>query len=213
MRSTTIAICLAFGTVATGVAQQEASSEAEAAPDPAVVEKIEELGGKIMRVAQNEPGLDISFHLGRDQDGLRQHDEPKTGDSEPAALDDELAVIAGLRDVLSLHLGGTDVTDAGLAHLSGLTSLKRLHLEGTKVSDAGLAHLAKLANLTYLNLYQTGVTDEGLAHLEGLKSLKNVYLWRTEVTPEGAGKLQEALPGCAVNLGWDEEEETGESDE
>ena len=104
---------------------------------------------------------------------------------------------------MSLHLGGTDVTDAGLAHLAGLASLQRLHLEKTRVTDAGLAHLAGLENLSYLNLYQTAVTDAGLAHLEGLKNLKSVYLWQSKVTPDGAERLRKALPECEVDMGWE----------
>ncbi len=212
MRSATIAILMSFGMVAAGVAQQEGGSDAAAALDPAIVEKIEHLGGKIMRVAQDEPGLEVSFHLGRGQDGLRQHDDTKPGDPKSPGLDGELAAIAGLKHLLSLHLGGTDVSDGGLSHLAGLTSLKRLHLEKTKVSDGGLAHLARLENLAYLNLYQTGVTDSGLPHLEGLKSLKKLYLWQTQVTPEGVEKLQKALPGCDIDVGWDEPEAQSESD-
>ena len=211
MRSTTIAICLALWVVATGVAQ-EGGSESEAAPDAAVVQKIEELGGKIMRVAQSEPGLEVAFHLGRNQDGLRQHDASQSGGTEPAALDGELAVLATLKELLSLNLGGTDVTDEGLVHLASLTSLRRLHLEKTKVSDDGLARLAKLENLSYLNLYQTGVTDSGLTHLEGLKNLKNLYLWQTKVTPDGASDLQQALPDCEINLGWEEQAEPEDSE-
>ena len=211
MRSVTVAIVILFGMVVAGVAQQEGVSTSTVEPDPAVVEKIEELGGKIMRVAQNEAGLEISFHLGRNQEGLRQHDTSQTDTSVPPALDGELTILKGLKHVLSLHLGGTDVTDVGLAHLAGLTSLKRLHLEKTKVSDDGLAHLANLENLSYLNLYQTGVTDASLPHLEGLKNLKNLYLWKTQVTADGVEKLQQALPECEIDLGWEEQAKPAES--
>ena len=164
-----------------------------------------------MRVARNEPGIEVSFHLGRNQDGRRPHDVSKSGDSNPAALDGELAVLKGLKYLLSLHLGGTDLTDVGLSHLPGLTSLKRLHFEKTRVSNGGLAHLARLENLSHLNLYQTDVTDSGLRHLEGLKNLKNLYLWRTQVTTEGVEQLQQALPGCETNLSWEENEEPSAS--
>lgn len=212
MRSATMMIWISFGMMGTGFAQQEGS------PDPAVAEKVEQLGGKVMPVAQNEPGLEVYFHLGRNQDGLRQFETPKAGAPKPPALDGELGVLEDLKSLLWLHLGGTDVTDRGLAHLAGLTSLTRLHLEKTQVSDAGLAHLDKLENLSYLNLYQTGVTDAGISHLEGLKKLKNLYLWQTKVTPAGIEKLQQALPDCEIDIGWKEkegeakQEESSESD-
>ncbi len=211
MRSTTIAIVLLFGILTTGAAPQTGSSDD--GPDPALVEKIQELGGQIMRVAANDPGVEVAFHLGRNQNGLRQLDATNSDGTPTASLDDELAVLQGLEPLVSLHLGGTDVTDEGLRHLTGLKSLARLHLEKTKVSDAGLAHLAALENLSYLNLYQTDVTDAGLAHLEGLKSLRSLYLWQSKVTPEGAERLRAALPDCVVDLGWVVPDEPEESED
>ena len=43
--------------------------------------------------------------------------------------------LEGIDEPSQLHLGGTQVTDAGLAHLNGLTKLYYLDLDGTKVSD------------------------------------------------------------------------------
>ena len=43
--------------------------------------------------------------------------------------------------VVSIHLIGTQVTDAGLEHLKGLTSLQRLDLTGTQVTGAGVKML------------------------------------------------------------------------
>lgn len=211
MRSSTIAILLLLGVISNGSAQQGRSSED--GPDPALVEKIQELGGRVMRVAADDPAVEIAFHLGRSQDGLRKVDATDSDGPESLALDGELAVLKELGQLVSLHLGGTDVTDEGLVHLAGLTALKRLHLEKTRVSDAGLAHLASLESLSYLNLYQTGVTDAGLAHLEGLKNLKSLYLWQTKVTPEGAEKLSQALPECHIDLGWKAPEESEKAEE
>ena len=211
MRSATIAIVLVLGVPWNGAAQQEGGSSD--GPDPALVEKIQALGGRVSRVAADDPGLEIAFHLGRNQDGPRQVDATDSGGSESSALDGELAMLKNLRHLVSLHLGGTDVTDEGLVHLAGLTALKRLHLEKTRVSDAGLSHLAGLEGLSYLNLYQTGVTDAGLARLEGLKNLTSLYLWQTEVTPEGAEKLRRALPDCHIDLGWQAPEEPEQADE
>ena len=203
MRHAAIGIWL-FGTmIGIGVAQQDTSPEAGTGPDPSVVKRVEELGGKVTRLAQNDEGLDVSFHLGRNRDGIRQFEASESAGAKPPALDGELSVLKDLKNVQWLNLGGTDVTDEGLQHLNELTSLTRLHLEKTAVSDAGLEHLRGLENLTYLNLYQTAVTDAGLRHLQGLKKLKNLYLWQTEVTPAGVEKLQESLPDCAINLGWD----------
>ena len=49
--------------------------------------------------------------------------------------------IGQLRNLTSLNLGGTPVTDKGLEHLSELTNLKFLELRGTKVTDEGTKRL------------------------------------------------------------------------
>lgn len=200
MRSITMAVWISFAMIGSATAQEEEG------PDSAIVQKVDQLGGTVMKIAQNEGGLEVYFHLGRNHDGLRQFESPKPGAPKPPALDGELGLLKEMENLVWLHLGGTDVTDQGLPHLAGLTSLTRLHLERTKVSDAGLAHLKDLQNLAYLNLYQTGITDAGLAHLEGLKGLKNLYLWQAKVTEAGVEKLQQALPDCKIDVGWKESE-------
>ena len=201
MRSITMVVWISFAMIGLGMAQQEENS------DPAIVQKVEQLGGKVMKIAQNDNGLEVYFHLSRNQDGLRQLESPKPGDPKPPALDGELGILKDMKNLVWLHLGGTDVTDNGLPHLAGLTSLTRLHLERTKVSDAGLVHLKDLQNLAYLNLYQTDITDAALVHLGGLNGLKNLYLWKTKVTKAGVAKLQKVLPECKIDVGWKEPEE------
>lgn len=155
-------------------------------PNPAIVAKIEKLGGRVDALAQSDARLDVSFHrLGA------------------AVTDASLSVLAGLKNVAHLDLGQTVITDAGLAHIKGLTSLTELHLEETKITDAGLASLKDMRDLEYLNLFGTNVTDAGLNHLAGLKNLKHLYVWQTKVTPAGADKLKAALPKLEVVLGLD----------
>jgi mono/diheme cytochrome c family protein len=158
-----------------------------AGPDPAVVAKIEKLGGMIGPVAQNDDHLDVNLHLA----GANVNDA-------------SLTTLTGLKGVVRLDLGTTPITDAGLAKIKGMKELTELHLEGTKITDAGLSAIEDLKNLTYLNLYNTAITDAGLAHLTKLTSLKHLYLWQTKVTPEGAAKLKQSLPQVDINLGWEQ---------
>lgn len=65
------------------------------------------------------------------------------------------------------------MTDAGLAHLAELDALISLNLGGTDVTGAGLVHLKNLKKLISLALYRTAVGDSGLAHLGELTG------WRT----------------------------------
>ena len=58
-------------------------------------------------------------------------------------------------NVVSVHVGSTQVTDAGLEQLKGLTQLLGLFLENTKVTDAGLANLRALTQLQQSSLVST----------------------------------------------------------
>lgn len=148
------------------------------------IASIQEKGGLVLEVAQNDPSLDVAFHLA----------------SKPAE-DGDLAPLEHLTNVVNLNLRKTAVTDAGLAHLKGLKTLQRLHLEKTAVSDAGLEHLEELTGLVYLNLYETAVSDAGLQHLKGLSKLRKLFVWKTKVTQAGVDGLRKSLPELEVVLG------------
>lgn len=159
-----------------------------AAADPATLESISNSGVLIMPLAQDTTflaanAINVSKSFG----------------------DEQLKQLAPASTQLQwLDLAKTQVTDAGMVEVGKLGALTRLHLENTAVTDAALAEIGKLANLEYLNLYGTKVTDAGLAQLANLKNLKKIYLWQTGVTEDGAKKLEQALPGVEVNLGWKE---------
>ena len=102
------------------------------------------------------------------------------------------------KPVITVNLGGTTVTDAGLKELAGLKSLSTLYLDSTKVTDAGVKELAGLKNLTALDLFNTQVTDAGLKELAGLKNLTTLFLSNTQVTDAGVRELKQALPNCQI---------------
>jgi hypothetical protein len=59
------------------------------------------------------------------------------------------------------------LTDEGVTHLAGLSNLEFLHLGKTQVSDAGLAALTGLRNLKQLVItFCPRVTDAGVAKLK-----------------------------------------------
>ena len=68
------------------------------------------------------------------------------------------------------------VRDFGLKELAGLTNLSTLDLAGTEATDAGLRELVDLKNLTSLNLVGTRTTDAGIAELQ--KALPNCKVER-----------------------------------
>jgi hypothetical protein len=150
--------------------------------------KIQQLGGLVMELAQNDSHLEVSYQQ-----------------SDVKFSAEHLIPLKDLKDLVHLNLRGLDVTDANLDHLKDLVSLTRLHLEKTKITDKGLEKLKKLVNLEYLNVYGTDITDAGLVHLEGMKKLKDLYVWQTKVTDAGVAKLKKALPRLEIVRGFDEE--------
>jgi Leucine-rich repeat (LRR) protein len=105
--------------------------------------------------------------------------------------DAELARLEGLKDLATLNIGGTNITDAGLAHLNSFPRLTILSLVGTKITDAGLVRLGGLTSLDYLDLGRTQVTDTGLPHLKGLANLSWLDLYETRVTDAGLAHLKD----------------------
>ena len=77
-------------------------------------------------------------------------------------------------EVVSVHLGGTLVTDEELDLLKSLEEMRFLNLSNTRVTDMGVESLRRLTRLEELNLVNTRVTDEGVK------------------------KLQQALPNCRI---------------
>jgi hypothetical protein len=114
------------------------------------------------------------------------------------ATDDTVAHVGGLERLQELHLGNSQVGDAGVAHLSGLTRLEVLWLYDTQVTDTGLALLRDLRSLQVLELDGAQVSDAGLEHLTGLNRLQVLSLEDTQVTDAGVQRLQQALPGCTI---------------
>ncbi|MEX0978005.1 MAG: leucine-rich repeat domain-containing protein [Pirellulales bacterium] len=109
-----------------------------------------------------------------------------------------LRQLGGLKNLETLYLVGTDVTDASLAGLEGLTSLKTLHLGRTRITDAGMPVLDHLTNLQTLSLGNTEVTDMGLVQLRDLRHLSTLILRKTKVTSRGVQELQRMLPDTRI---------------
>lgn len=153
-----------------------------------VIAAVEKAGASLMQIAQDTSDLRFS--------ALNVAAEFK---------DDGLAPLKPVAEQIRwMDLARTKVGDGGLAHVAAMKHLARLHLENTAVTDTGLDHLKNLSELEYLNLYGTKVSDAGVMKLAGLKNLKKIFLWQTQVTEDGAKKLEQAVPGLAVNIGWKE---------
>jgi Leucine Rich Repeat (LRR) protein len=101
--------------------------------------------------------------------------------------------LAGLGELQTLFLVGSELDDAGLAHLKGLTSLRTLHLGRTRITNAGLPALALLSRLRTLSLGNTRITDAGLGPLKEMRELGTLVLRHTHTTPAGVQQLRQTL--------------------
>jgi len=86
--------------------------------------------------------------------------------SDSKVSDDDLALIAALKNLQELDLTNTGVTDAGLQHLTRMRSLEKLWLDGTKVTDQGLNALKQLPNLIKVSFTSTEVSDSSIISLK-----------------------------------------------
>ena len=123
--------------------------------------------------------------------------------------DDELAQLGSIgSNVVQLHLGYSQISDAGLSHLKQMPNLEIIHLQKTSITDAGLSHLKGQKNLKYINLYDTQVTDHCFETLKTLPALRSLYLWGTKVSEAAARQFQEDMVDPFQLEKWREEMES-----
>lgn len=94
-----------------------------------------------------------------------------------------------LQSLVSLDLGATDLTDAGLKPLGALKRLQSLVLRDSRFTDAGLAHLLPLEDLRELDLIRTRISDQGMALVGKLTRLERLYLDYGEIYDAGLARL------------------------
>lgn len=111
-----------------------------------------------------------------------------------------LAPIGKLKDLDTLVVDRSSLTDDGLVHLASLPNLRRLSLAENRITDAGLAHLARLSRLEELVLDSTQVRGSGLAPLSGLGRLSSLSLRHTRIDDRGLSAARELVRLEELNL-------------
>ena len=110
--------------------------------------------------------------------------------------DDIVEIVTRYKNLTSLDLSFTQITDAGLqAILAVCKKLQELDLTDTFLTDAGLqAIVAGCPGLRMLGLSGMQITDAGLqAIIAGCSGLQGLNLYRTQITDVG---LQAIFVGC-----------------
>lgn len=113
--------------------------------------------------------------------------------------DADFQKLASCKNLESLLLAYSAVTDDQLMEVAKLANLRDLYLGSTAVTDVGLKHLVALKNLRCLSLRDTAVTDEGLKVLAGCPSLQEIELdGAKKVTAGGLAGLRKLRPDLKV---------------
>jgi Leucine-rich repeat (LRR) protein len=113
--------------------------------------------------------------------------------------DESIDVIAELKKLKSLNLGGNPITDAGVGKLAAnLPDLEKVDLTGTNISDNAVRLLTACSKLQRLSVEATGTTDKCIEHLKKMENLKYFICGRTKISEAGIAELKQALPNCTV---------------
>jgi Leucine-rich repeat (LRR) protein len=139
--------------------------------------------------------------------------------------DGDLAFLAKLPNLMTLHLAQVSISDKALKALAGLTKLETLDLRGTRVSGAGLAELSSAAGLRHLYLSHAPISpehldalasfpmlqtldlsanptidDAGLAHVESLAALRTLGLRGAKITDVSLDRIAKLTELEALDL-------------
>ena len=94
------------------------------------------------------------------------------------------------KNVVSVDLSKTAVTDGDMRNLLNFKQLQHLDVRGTKVGDGGTQYIGFLKNLRTLNMFKTDLGDAGLERLKNLKDLETLLIGGTKVTDEGLKSVE-----------------------
>ena len=100
-----------------------------------------------------------------------------------------------------LKLTNLPINDNDLKVVADLKNIKKLNVENTLITDNGLDYIKQLSQLEQLNLYGTNISDEGLMQLASLKNLSVLYLWKTKVTLNGIEQFKKLNPKVTIEMG------------
>jgi len=110
-------------------------------------------------------------------------------------------VVASLRNLRSLELSGTHVSDDDLPIIARLKHLETLLLADTDVTNRGMRYLDTMPKLRTLSLRGTTITDIGLLALIEQRSLQQLDISDTGVTGRAIEQFRLERPDCQIEFG------------
>lgn len=109
--------------------------------------------------------------------------------------------LAGLKNLETLAVVGTQITGKAYAAFEGFAKLTRISHRGSQIDDEGLRQLCEhLPNLENISLAHAKFTDAGAPHLAKLVKLKGLELGTSKATPQALKHIA-SLPLEYLQLG------------
>lgn len=120
-------------------------------------------------------------------------------DEMEGVTDAGIAHIAKHRNLESLFISYTQLTDEGLAKIQTIKTLKRVWMEGTKITDASMEGFRQIPNIAEIGIAYTGITNEGLMRLSDISSLRKVGIKGCEqITVDTIRRFQNLRPNVFI---------------
>jgi hypothetical protein len=150
-----------------------------------VAEKLRALGGKVTEEngMVTAVAFDDLMNRGSQEDLKRLYaafDQTQLRDQPSLArVEEVLQLVSQLPHLRRLQLYKCPIHDAQISHITGLKNLETLNLEATLLSDDAYKQIAELTQLRSLALYHPALqraefTGKGLAALKGLEHLEKL---------------------------------------
>jgi hypothetical protein len=118
-----------------------------------------------------------------------------------------VAKLGHLTSLTMLSIASEHVDDEAVGHLAGLSELLSIHLDPCTLTDAGVAALARLPKLTSLSITSDRLTDAAAQALAESSTLQNVTLVCSALTNETIRTLStsSSIESITLTGGFDDE--------
>ena len=102
------------------------------------------------------------------------------------------------KEVRSVWLSETNVTDAELRYLRSFRRIEHLSLYNTRVTSEGIEAISNLTSLKTLIISNSLVDDRAVPSLVKLNGLTGLNVRGTRISAAGIAQLCSALPTCRI---------------
>lgn len=104
--------------------------------------------------------------------------------------------------VVTLNLNKMPLTENEMTVIAQMKNLRKLNLSFTGINGASLKKLSALEHLKHLSLSGTNINESDLTTLAAFPSLKKLEVWNTPVSALKKDQFSKVLPGVSIESGY-----------